>query len=260
MAENFEELYNQLSNQESFPFYFKTKDDFQKFLLENEEADSVVENLFGVKAASEYLKKKDQPIIQNLTKENSSFQFPSGGQTDQVPQQTQEMVEQPEVGSDQNAGAVEDPLNLMPPVLPAIGYGKSFEAGPGPQIKKKPSDILISKGSYAWNDRGTGSNIFKRYGELYREISRVSNDPNASLTNLQSKINQFVDVYRQLKPTDNVVEDFDTLFKIVEQQQPKLSFNVDENGVRIKPFPELNKVHFFQKNQRLQNLFLVMMP
>ncbi len=235
MAENFEELYNQLSNQESFPFYFKTKDDFQKFLLENEEADSVVENLFGVKAASEYLKKKDQPIIQNLTKENSSFQFPSGGQTDQVPQQTQEMVEQPEVGSDQNAGAVEDPLNLMPPVLPAIGYGKSFEAGPGPQIKKKPSDILISKGSYAWNDRGTGSNIFKRYGELYREISRVSNDPNASLTNLQSKINQFVDVYRQLKPTDNVVEDFDTLFKIVEQQQPKLSFNVDENGVRIKP-------------------------
>jgi hypothetical protein len=244
MAENFEELYNQLSNQESFPFYFKTKDDFQKFLLENEEADTVVENLFGVKAASEYLKKKDQPIIQNLTKENSSFQFPLGGQTDQVPQQTQEMVEQPEMGSDQNIGVVEDPLNLMPPVLPAIGYGKSFEAAPGPQIKKKPSDILVSKGNYAWNDRGTGSNIHKNYTDLYREISRVSNDPNASLTNLQSKINQFVDVYRQLKPTENVVEDFNTLLKIVEQQQPKLSFEVDENGVRIKPktsqAPKLN--------------------
>jgi hypothetical protein len=92
MAENIEELYGNLVSDGRFKSLYPTQDDFVKALQEDPTIDDDLEQLFGVKAASEYLKKKDQPIIQNLAKESSSSQFTLGGQTEEIPQENQSMV------------------------------------------------------------------------------------------------------------------------------------------------------------------------
>ncbi len=113
MAQNIDEVYNDLVQDERFKSLYPSQSDFVQYLENEPTADADIEELFGVKSASEYLKKKDQSIIQNLGEENSSLQSLSVGQTEPVLQDPQAMVGQPQEGGDQNLGAVEDPYGLQ---------------------------------------------------------------------------------------------------------------------------------------------------
>jgi len=215
MAENFEELYGELSQKPDFGQYFNNKEDFQEFITSAPEADKQLEDLFGVKSASEYLKKKDQPIIQNLAEESSSFQSLSGGQTENVVDQTQANL--PE-----NAGNVsqQENNNLM-----SVG----FENSTGPSIPKPTptNGIIKSVGQMPY----TGS-MKNQYQTLYGEIQNLLAQPNVNLNLLKDKTDNFVQLYKQFKSDPNAQEDLDAIVKTANK---KFNVNINNNNIEIKP-------------------------
>ena len=59
MAKSFDELYSQVKDSEVFSDLFEGREDFYRYLNENENADQYVEDVFGVSNASQLVKKKD---------------------------------------------------------------------------------------------------------------------------------------------------------------------------------------------------------
>lgn len=55
----FDELYNQLKDKENFQSLFENKDDFYEYLNTNQNADTYMNDMFGVANASQLVKKKD---------------------------------------------------------------------------------------------------------------------------------------------------------------------------------------------------------
>ena len=68
----FDELYNQLKDDNDFKTVFESKDEFYNYLNTNENADSYMNDMFGVANASQLVKKKDQ--------RSSSLNFLGGGE------------------------------------------------------------------------------------------------------------------------------------------------------------------------------------
>lgn len=58
MAQNIDEVYSDLVRDERFKSLYPTQSDFVQYLENEPSADTDIEELFGVKSASEYLKKK----------------------------------------------------------------------------------------------------------------------------------------------------------------------------------------------------------
>ena len=259
MAENLDELYSNLSSDERFKSLFETQDEFEQYLANDPSADQSMENIFGIKSASEYLKKKDQPIIQNLAEESSSFPSLSAGPI-QTETETTEVVEQPIMGVPQDNKAVEavttttvapekgaevvDVTEIQPigqeavslSMLEPLGYGKG--AGVGPQTTKppgkKPSDIIVSTGTKVWNKDGKGihQNVYLRlYGEIEKLSKTISTDPKI----IEGKINEFVSAYKELKPDAEVKSDFDFIINQAKTNLAKrnISLDVSAQGAKI---------------------------
>ena len=258
MAENLDELYSNLTSDERFKSLFETQDEFEQYLANDPGADQSMENIFGIKSASEYLKKKDQPIIQNLAEESSSSPSLSAGP---IQTETTEVVEQPIMGVPQDNKAVEavttttiapekgaevvettaieptgqEAVSLSPFIEP-IGYGKA--AGVGPQTTKppgkKPSDIIVSTGTKVWNKDGKGihQNV---YLPLYSEIEKLSKTISTDPKILESKLNQFVSAYKELKPDAEVKSDFDFIINQAKTNLAKrnISLDVSAEGAKI---------------------------
>jgi len=203
MAQNIDEVYSDLVRDERFKSLYPTQSDFVQYLENEPTADADIEELFGVKSASEYLKKKDQSIIQNLGEENSFSQSLSVGQTEPVPQDPQAMVGQPQEGGDQNLGAVEDPYGLQALGLPPLGYGKSAEGGPQPTKKVDPAvaqyvgslDLLIKEA------RGKGditalTNVLKTIGQFQLDPKYSQYVKQGQLKNQYDQLNSVIaDIY-----------------------------------------------------------------
>jgi hypothetical protein len=141
MAQNINELYTQLSKDEKFPFYFKSQPEFEEFLNNEQNADSIIEDLFDVKGATEFVKKKDQTSIPNPEEESFSSPSPLVGQTEPV-------VAEPEknINTDfESAGVTQEDLGYS--LLPKLGYGKSFESAETDGNPVDPKKVSIFKGS-----------------------------------------------------------------------------------------------------------------
>jgi len=201
MAENLDDLYSNLSSDERFKVLFGNKEELEQYLANDPSADQTMEDIFGVKSASEYLKKKDQPIIQNLAEESSSSPSLSAGP---IQTETTEVVEQPIMGVPQDNKAVEavttttvapekgaevvETSTTIPgleetvslyPYLEPLGYGKGIgietqevsTAGPGPLFDWKTyyADFSQKYPGYITKDDVTN-------GTLYEKI--LKKDPN----------------------------------------------------------------------------------
>lgn len=258
MAENLDELYSNLSSDERFKSLFETQDEFEQYLANDPSADQSMENIFGIKSASEYLKKKDQPIIQNLAEESSSSPSLSAGP---IQTETTEVVEQPIMGVPQDNKAVEavttttvapkkgaevvDVTEIQPigqeavslsPFVEPIGYGKA--TGVGPQTtkppRKKPSDIIVSTGTKVWNKDGKGihQNV---YLPLYSEIEKLSKTISTDPKILEGKINEFVSAYKELKPDAEIKSDFDFVINQAKTNLAKrnLTLDISAQGAKI---------------------------
>ena len=242
MAENIDDLYSELTSDPRFKSMFETQSEFEQYLANEPTANMKMENIFGVQSASEYLKKKDQPIIQNLGKESSSSPSLSVGPTE-------EMVAQPQTGSEQNLGAVaaepaaQQNLFTVGTEVPGqenlfaapeqLGYGKG--AGVGPQTSKPPgkySDILKSTGKLKWDKEGNG--IWnQQMRPLYNEITALAQNPNTSSFVLDKKLKEYVEAYKKLESTDDIKADFDTLIKTIKSSKT-LDDVVSADGVTFK--------------------------
>jgi SAM-dependent methyltransferase len=203
MAQNIDEVYSDLVQDERFKSLYPTQSDFVQYLENEPTADADIEELFGIRSASEYLKKKDQSIIQNLGEENSFSQSPLVGQTEPVSQEPQAMVEQPQQGGDQNLGGVEDPYGLQALGLPPLGYGKSAEGGPQPTKKVDPAvaqyvgslDLLVKEA------RGKGditalTNVLKTIGQFQLDPKYSQYVKQGQLKNQYDQLNSVIaDIY-----------------------------------------------------------------
>ncbi len=203
MAQNIDEVYNDLVQDERFKSLYPSQSDFVQYLENEPTADADIEELFGVKSASEYLKKKDQSIIQNLGEENSSLQSLSVGQTEPVLQDPQAMVGQPQEGGDQNLGAVEDPYGLQALGLPPLGIGKSAEGGPQPTKKVDPAVAqyigaleLLAKDARAKGDLAAVTNVLKTIGQFQLDPKYSQYAKQGQFKNQYDQLNAVIaDVY-----------------------------------------------------------------
>jgi len=203
MAQNIDEVYNDLVQDERFKSLYPSQSDFVQYLENEPTADADIEELFGVRSASEYLKKKDQSIIQNLGEENSFSQSLSVGQTEPVPQDPQAMVGQPQEGGDQNLGAVEDPYGLQALGLPPLGIGKSAEGGPQPTKKVDPAVAqyigaleLLAKDARAKGDLAAVTNVLKSIGQFQLDPKYSQYAKEGQFKNQYDQLNAVIaDVY-----------------------------------------------------------------
>ena len=113
MTKNFDELYSGLSQRAEFNEAFADKEQFQKYLESDPEADSSMKDFFGVDNATSFLKKKEQ-------KDVSISNSPSVGNEVSpemgVPQETQPV---------ESTGASDQGIDLTGNPLPNL-YGKSI--------------------------------------------------------------------------------------------------------------------------------------
>jgi len=86
MAETFENKYEEFASNPEFSAAFGSKTEFEDFIKENDDADVLLKDAYGIDISS--LKKKDEA-------ENFTFQSPSVGETSEVP----EMAEMPSMGA-----------------------------------------------------------------------------------------------------------------------------------------------------------------
>lgn len=261
MAENLDDLYSNLSSDERFKVLFGNKEEFEQYLASDPTADKTMEDIFDIKSASEYLKKKDQASSQNLAEESSSSPSLSAGPI-QTETETTEVVEQPIMGVPQDNKAVEavttttvapekgaevvdTTTTITEPtgqeavtlsMLEPLGYGKG--AGVGPQTTKppgkKPSDIIVSTGTKVWNKDGKGihQNV---YLPLYSEIEKLSKTVSTDPKILEGKLNQFVSAYKELKPDAEIKSDFDFIINQAKTNLAKrnISLEVSAEGAKI---------------------------
>jgi hypothetical protein len=216
MAETFEDLYDELSKKPDFVQYFGAKEDFEGYLSNNANADSTLENLYGVKSASEYLKKKDQPIIQDLAEESSSFQSPSVGQTE-------ELVAEAKPSLSENLGDVAPPSDGQV----AITLGNAPSAAVPSTEGPKPSSLIKSTGREPF-----GGPLSTQYQNLYREIFALTEQPAINIPVVAQKVKNFVEVYKQLQKNPDVDEDLNTM---VKQLNKKYDVDVNDAGLVVKP-------------------------
>jgi SAM-dependent methyltransferase len=260
MAENLDDLYSNLSSDERFKSLFDNKEEFEQYLASDPTADKTMEDIFDIKSASEYLKKKDQASSQNLAEESSSSPSLSAGPI-QTETETTEVVEQPIMGVPQDNKAVEavttttvapekgaevvettttipgleETVSLSPFIEP-IGYGKG--AGVGPQTTKppgkKPSDIIVSTGTKVWNKEGKGIHQYK-YLPLYNEIEKLSKTISTDPKILETKLNEFVSAYKELKPDAEIKSDFDFVINQAKTNLAKrnLTLDISAQGAKI---------------------------
>lgn len=231
MAETFEDLYDELSKKPDFVQYFGGKDDFESYLSNNENADTTLESLYGVKSASEYLKKKDQPIIQNLAEESSSSQSPSVGQTEAV-------VEEPKPSLAENLGDVAPPNEGE--VAITLGNAPS-EPIPATSVSK-PSSLIKSNGKIPF-----GGPLTTQYQNLYQEIFKLTEQPGDNIPVVAQKVKNFVDIYKQFQKNPDVDEDLNIL---VKQLDKKYEVDVNDSGVIVKPKTQKKEVPALAPQQK----------
>lgn len=201
---SFDDIYNELSGTEKFQDYFGTsKENFEQFVETSPQADYVFSKEFGVENITEAFKKKSTTSPTNLEEESFSLQSPSVGQTEEV-------VDQPEMGMVAN----------VPPV-----------AGPGPQAsaiikvtgKVKPQPELGLNQPFL----RLRTSFQKTYQDIQSNLKRET--PNFGL--LQTQLNQFVQEFRQFEPEENISSDFNTIVKMVSE---KYGVDVKPTGITIK--------------------------
>jgi hypothetical protein len=126
MANNFEELYDELKSDYRFNSAFTTKKDFEDYLANSPEADEDMKIQYGVENATSYLKKKEESDSLSNLQLGGNEVAPEVG----VPQDNQ--VVSPEGAEAQGISMAGVYSDVMPEVPM---YGKSFQSNIAPPVK-----------------------------------------------------------------------------------------------------------------------------
>jgi len=126
MANNFEELYDELKSDYRFNSAFTTKKDFEDYLANSPEADEDMKIQYGVENATSYLKKKEESDSLSNSQLGGNEVAPEMG----VPQDNQ--VVSPEGAEAQGISMAGVYSDVMPEVPM---YGKSFQSNIAPPVK-----------------------------------------------------------------------------------------------------------------------------
>lgn len=126
MANNIEELYDELKSDYRFNSAFTTKKDFEDYLANSPEADEDMKIQYGVENATSYLKKKEESDFLSNSQLGGNEVAPEMG----VPQDNQ--VVSPEGAEAQGISMAGVYSDVMPEVPM---YGKSFQSNIAPPVK-----------------------------------------------------------------------------------------------------------------------------
>lgn len=126
MANNFEELYDELKSDYRFNSAFTTKKDFEDYLANSPEADEDMKIQYGVENATSYLKKKEESDSLSNSQLGGNEVSPEMG----VPQDNQ--IVSPEGAEAQGISMAGVYSDVMPEVPM---YGKSFQSNIAPPVK-----------------------------------------------------------------------------------------------------------------------------
>jgi hypothetical protein len=144
MANNFEELYDELKSDYRFNNTFATKKDFEDYLAKSPDADEDMKIQYGVENATSFLKKKEE------SDSLSNLQLAGNETTPEVGIPQDNQVVTPE-GAEAQGINMAGVYNDVMPEVPV--YGKSFQSNIAPPVKppavnpkdKQMSDMYVQK-------------------------------------------------------------------------------------------------------------------